>query len=429
MKFAPARHISNSIVGSKALQPNGKGDKVNIKRLFATAFGHFSIDVLNSSVAIILTVFSGKFDLTVSQIGMAAMIYTFAASLTQPFFGIWADRLRGRWLGALSVAWTALFYTSAAFAPNYATLVICLTIGAFGSGAFHPVGMINATAAGGHTYASTATSFFFLLGQIGLAVGPIVSGIVLQRWGMAGLPYIALGVLPSVVIMFVYLSTPIAEAARPRSTALNTDNSAVNTQHNFTWSLLVAFILLIGLRATTSQGFTTLLPKHWDDLGFSPANYGVMVGVFSFAAALGTFIGGYLGDRGDRRLILFTSTLLSVPFTYLLLHTGGWVFFVMAALSGALINIPHSILVVMAQQMLPARKGMIGGTVLGFTFASGALMTWIASSFADHIGLATVLNLLAFFPIGAALGALLLPTDRARASFGNPPNVAPSAAD
>jgi len=120
-----------------------------MKRLSAIAFGHFSIDVLNSSIALILTVLAGKFDLSISQIGFAAMIYTFAASLTQPLFGILADYLQGRWLGAISVAWTAFFFGLAAFAPTYPLLVTCLTIGALGSGAFHPVGMVNASAAGG----------------------------------------------------------------------------------------------------------------------------------------------------------------------------------------------------------------------------------------------------------------------------------------
>ena len=106
---------------------------MQIKRLSAIAFGHFSIDVLSSSIALILTVLSAKFELSISQIGLAAMIYTFAGSLTQPFFGILADYMRGRWLGAISVTWTALFYGLAAFMPNYPLLVTCLTISRHGN--------------------------------------------------------------------------------------------------------------------------------------------------------------------------------------------------------------------------------------------------------------------------------------------------------
>ena len=66
----------------------------------------------------------------------------------------------------------------------------------------------------------------------------------------------------------------------------------------------------------------------------------------------------------------------------------------------------------MAQAILPNSKGMVGGTVLGLMFASGAAMAWIAGLIADVIGLQTVLVLLAFLPIGAGLSVFLLPKTR-----------------
>lgn len=400
---------------------------MQLKRLSAIAFGHFSIDILSSSIALILTVLSGKFDLTISQIGLAAMIYTFAASLTQPLFGILADYVRGRWLAAISVAWTATFFGLAAFMPNYALLVTCLTVGALGSGAFHPVGIINAAAAGG-PYPTTATSIFFLLGQSGLALGPIIAGLILQSMDIAvGMPLMALGVVPAVLLMGVYLRTPMLSTA-PAKARAQASASAQNNSARNTLLVGIAFILVITLRVTTSQSLVTLLPKYLADLGYQPAVYGAMVGIFSFGGAIGTFIGGYLGDRYSRRALLFLATLLSIPFSYGLLHTTGWLFWPMAALAGGLLNVPHSILVVMAQEFLPKRQGMMGGAALGFTFASGAAMAWVASWFGDLVGLAPVLSVLAFIPIGAALSALALPPAHAR-TVAESPAAVPAAAD
>jgi FSR family fosmidomycin resistance protein-like MFS transporter len=400
---------------------------MQIKRLSAIAFGHFSIDVLSSSIALILTVLSAKFELSISQIGLAAMIYTFAGSLTQPFFGILADYMRGRWLGAISVAWTALFYGLAAFMPNYPLLVTCLTIGALGSGLFHPVGMINAAAAGG-PYPATATSIFFLLGQSGLALGPIVAGFVLQSMNIeVGMPLMALGALPAVLVMAVYLSSPMMVASKGKAPALSTPTGQSNVARRALW-VGIAFMLVITLRVTTSQSLVTLLPKYFADLGYQPALYGSMIGIFSLGGAIGTFVGGYLGDRYSRRNLLFVATLLSVPFSYGLLHTTGWLFWPLAFLAGALLNVPHSVLVVMAQEFLPKRQGMMGGAALGFTFASGAVMAWIASWFADLVGLAPVLSILAFVPIGAALSALALPAAQPR-TIDDSSLSAPAAAD
>jgi FSR family fosmidomycin resistance protein-like MFS transporter len=135
-----------------------------------------------------------------------------------------------------------------------------------------------------------------------------------------------------------------------------------------------------------------------------------MIGVFSMAGAIGTFSGGFLGDRMDRRWLMATAMVLSVPFSLALLNLhGAWGYFVVAAIAGALLNIPHSILLIVGQDLLPRRKGLMGGVVLGFMFASGAAMAWIASWFADIVGLGVVLTVLAFFPIAAGAFALALP--------------------
>lgn len=401
---------------------------MQIKRLVAIAFGHFSIDILSSSIALILTVLSGKFALSISQIGLAAMIYTFAASLTQPLFGILADYVRGRWLAAISVAWTAFFFGLAAFMPSYGLLVTCLTVGALGSGAFHPVGITNAAAAGG-PYPTTATSIFFLLGQSGLALGPIIAGVVLQSMDIGiGMPLMALGTLPAILLMGLYLRQPMMMAASAKTAAPSARTSPSSNGARYALVVGIAFILVITLRVTTSQSLVTLLPKYFADLGYQPALYGSMVGIFSFGGAIGTFIGGYLGDRYSRRALLICSTLLSIPFSYGLLHTTGWLFWPMAALAGGLLNVPHSILVVMAQEFLPKRQGMMGGAALGFTFASGAAMAWLASWAADTVGLAPVLTVLAFVPIGAALSAFALPPAHRR-TVAERPAPAGAAAD
>jgi FSR family fosmidomycin resistance protein-like MFS transporter len=396
---------------------------MNYKRLSAASLGHFAIDVLNSSVAMILTYLSGRFDLSVSQIGFGAMVYTIFAAMTQPLFGALADRLRGRWLAGIGVLWTAIFFAVAAWMPTYPALLICLTIGAWGSGAFHAAGMVNANAAGGSQNPTTAMSVFFLLGQAGLAVGPIIAGFYLERVGLAGMPYAALATLPVVVLMFVWLNPSIDEEPHTAQSA----QEGVNGRGAAAF-VITMFILLIALRATTAQSFVTLLPKFYDDQGIAPSVYGQMLGVFSFCGALGTFFGGMLGDRFNRRMVIFISTVLATPFSLALLNFDGWLYLASAALAGIFLNVPHSIILVMAQQLLPARKGLMGGLVLGFMFASGAVATWIAAWFADSYGLMQVLTVIAFLPLGAAACALLLPSTRSRVAS-IPQSASASAAD
>lgn len=391
---------------------------MNGKRLFAATYGHFSIDILNSSIPVILTAVAASFDLNVSQIGLAAMIYTFAASLTQPLFGILVDKFRGRWVAAIGLIWTMSFYALAPFMPNYIALVTCLSLGALGSGAFHPAGMTNSTMAGGNK-PTTATSLFFVGGQVGLALGPTAAGVLLQNYGLAAMPYMALLMAPAAFFMLWYLRQPDLdtspiEKATPATKSAAAAPAAATTSRKGNKALWVvlAFVLLITFRSTTQQGFTTLLPKYFADQGYTPAAYGLMLSVLGLAGATGTFIGGWLGDRFNRRIVILLSMTAGAFFSTAMLHTDGFAYAAAALGGGIMMNIPHSILIIMAQRLIPARKGMIGGAVLGLMFAAGAATTGLGSWIADYVGLPVVLSVFALLPIGAGLCALMLPSTR-----------------
>jgi len=123
-------------------------------------------------------------------------------------------------------------------------------------------------------------------------------------------------------------------------------------------------------------------------------------------------VGGFLGDRVDRRLLIFGVTIVSAPLSWVMLHSSGWLFVLSAFGAGLLLSMPHSIILVLAQELAPGRRGLVGGLVLGFIFASGSTVAWLASLGADRLGLANVLSWLAWMPIAAGLVALLLPAER-----------------
>jgi MFS transporter, FSR family, fosmidomycin resistance protein len=172
--------------------------------------------------------------------------------------------------------------------------------------------------------------------------------------------------------------------------------------------VILAFGVLVALRATVQQSYYGLLPKFFADQGFEPAVYGFLVGIFSIALAVGTLVGGILGDRLDHRKLLMGSMLITAPFTYAMLVVNGWPYYVLATLAGFLVGIPHSVLVVMAQKLLPKRQGLASGAVLGFMFATGAAGTGIVGWIADFVGMAAALHWVALIPILAGISAFFL---------------------
>ncbi len=377
---------------------------MNLRRLSSVSLGHLVIDILSSSVAMILTVLAVPFDLSNSQIGVGVMVYQLVGSLTQPYFGVLADRAGGRWLGAAGLAWTAAFYWAATFAQSYPILLLLMSLAALGSAAFHPQGAMNASDAGGRR-SSSSTAIFFLLGQTGLALGPALAGFLLESSGLAGVRILAGASLPLVFLMAFWLQQPANFTQRSAPGGKQATPTALRR------SVFVAFVLVVALRATAQSGYYGLLPKFLADQGYSPSTYGLMVGIFSLTLAIGTLGGGILGDRISHRTLLIWASLLCTPFAVWMLYSSGWAFALAAALGGLLMGVPHSILVVMAQNLLPKRQGLASGAVLGFMFAAGAAGTGLGGWMADFVGLPAVLLLMALLPLGAGVSAFFLARD------------------
>lgn len=384
---------------------------MNLRRLSSVSLGHFAIDVLNSSIAMIITGMAVPFNLSNSDIGLGVMVYQIVGSLSQPYFGWLADRFSGRWLGTIGLLWTATFYFAATYATNYPYLLLMMSLASLGSAAFHPQGAMNASAAGGGR-ASSATAIFFLLGQMGLALGPVFAGYLLEGSGMAGPRIMALASLPAVGLLAYGLYHPLV---RRTASEIEEDEEAETEpglESDHRWMILTAFGILVAMRATVQSGYYGLLPKFFADMGIRQSEYGVLVGIFSAALAVGTLAGGVLGDRYRHRPLLIWISLITVPFTYLMLEVQGPIYWILAASAGFLLGIPHSIVVVMAQRLLPNRQGLASGAVLGFMFATGAVGTGFFGLLADRIGMSASLHIVALLPIGAALSAMVLPRRR-----------------
>ncbi len=167
--------------------------------------------------------------------------------------------------------------------------------------------------------------------------------------------------------------------------------------------VVTAFVLFIMLRSGTAQGYATLLPAYFATQGLPPERFGIMLGIFAFAGAFGTLLGGFLGDRFNRKYLMVGASILSAPFALMMLYADGIPYVITAILAGLFLSIPHSILVVMTQELAPHRRGLVGGLVLGFIFASGSTMAWLEALAADQFGLQVVLSVVALFPLAAGL--------------------------
>ncbi|HNA88032.1 MAG TPA: MFS transporter [Anaerolineales bacterium] len=363
------------------------------------ALSHFMVDTFNASRPVLLTYFG----LSESQIALFSTIYIWASALTQPFFGWLSDRTGPRWLAAGGVLWMTIFYSGAIFFPGNLGL-ICLIIAALGSSAFHPVGAVQAALRGRDLMKgreTTSTSLFFMAGQLGHFAGPIITGLILASLKIPGMYILPIVSIP-IGMTLMYQLRDNHPHPKPAGSG-----AAVRAKVGLTFILVLAVVA--ALQSWAQSNMVNLIPKYIKDLGQGATVYGSMAGLFMGGSALGNVIGGYLGDRFPKRFIASGVLLLAAFPIYItsLVGWSGWLY-VLVPLAGAFTGAVHSIMVVLAQRIIPGGMALASGLVLGFIFSSGALGLLYTGHLAELYGFPYVLTLTTGMVLVASPLALLL---------------------
>ncbi|GAB4575632.1 MAG: MFS transporter [Anaerolineae bacterium] len=395
------------------------------KSFWAISFGHTVNDIFMSMGPVLLAFLSAQvLPITNTQIGAAVSAQQLTGALSQPLFGFLADRGGPRWqrvLGIGGVLWViGLLMLSLALAMtgNFGLMVVPYALAALGSGAFHPVGTMHAAEVD-RQHATGNLSYFFLLGQTGLALGPALAGILLDAANPAGSPAVSvtplymLGLVALPVLGFMAIAMPGRIAAHQAEATHHTDaqtepRPASRTTLPIGGLALLAVVVL--MRSLAQPGSVAFIPRLFQMKGWDPAEYGLITSSFWIASGLAGVLMGQLADRYDRRHVIMVSLLASAPALFLLpVTTSKPAAFLLAIAAGGLTGGSHSVIVALAQSLIPGKKGFASGLTLGFLFATGAVGSLLIGSAADQIGLNSAFQLVSGAVVIAGLLALRLP--------------------
>lgn len=397
---------------------------------WSVSLGHMANDIFMAAGPVLLAFIGGVYmDIPAAYLGIAISAQQMLGAVSQPVAGWLSDKGSSRVLGAGGVFFTisliAFSMLLAMLTQNFWLMIIPFALGALGSGAFHPVGTSYASYRA-NEHAASSTAMFFWFGQMGLAIGPALMGFLLgltQVDGEGGSVFpvfiVALAALPSV--LFMLTSIPRGDDADKAAEA-QADADAKREAGPVQVRPLLLLALLVALRGFAYPGMVAFIPVLFRNKGWDPAAYGSITSVYWIASATaGVFI-GYLADRFGRRVIVTGSLLLAVPVLFFLPSSNGALAYLLVLLSGALVGGSHSILVVLAQNLLPGRKGFASGVALGYIFGAGAVGTLLIGYLADGItlgswtfagvGLVQVFQWVSLFVLLSGLVGLLLPSNR-----------------
>lgn len=416
----------------------------NVRLLALLTLAHLVVDAYASSVPALLPFWQERFGLTYALAGLIRTVSDVTSSVAQPLIGILTDRGRNpRWI-AIATLLAAVGVSLTGLVPVYLGFIACVVAGGLGVSAFHPQGYKLVGQHAGRAQA-TATSWFLVGGNLGVAIGPLIGTATVLTFGLSGTALLFLpGAACAALLGWLvprWASAPRRRAAAAR-TALGSDQPApdatvpsgkaeaqsdASPDGEITGVMrlaprrrlvaVVVLVAMVALRTTVTSALISFVPLYYVRIAGTSESVasGVLAGML-FAGAVATIPGGWLADRFGRLRLLAVSLAPVPPLLLLFLALPPGAPLAAAALwtTGALITGSFAVTVVLAQELWFERRALASGLIVGSAFGLGGLLVPFIGAAADRWGLPFALQLLAAVPLAslallAVLSAILAP--------------------
>lgn len=374
--------------------------------LITIAMAHAINDLFQAVLPSLYPVLQSQYGLSYAQLGLLTLMFHLIGSLCQPLVGWHTDRRPCAWLLPCAMLCMGAGMVLLAYAEGFTGFMLAAALVGLGSSIFHPEGSraARAVCAG---RPGLAQSVFQLGGNLGSAAAPLLLATVLLMpiaqlgWWMAALAVAGWLLLRSVVrsnsnarLMPVNPPSPLGLLpARRKVHAL---------------SLLVVLVLSKYVYLACIANFYTFFLIERFAMDIRQAQ----LYLFAFLAAitLGSLLGGPLVDRLGRRRVIVLSILGACPFALgLPLATPGLVLG-LSLLIGVIIASAFAAILLMAQDLLPGRIGLVAGAFFGLTFGISGIGAAGLGVMADRWGVIAIFGYASCLPLLGLL-ALALPRD------------------
>jgi MFS transporter, FSR family, fosmidomycin resistance protein len=371
------------------------------------SLAHLLNDMMQSLLPAIYPLIKEAYGLDFGQIGLITLAFQLTASLLQPVVGMFTDRRPQPFSLVAGMAATLIGLIVLARAGSYPMLLIGAALIGTGSSIFHPESTRMARMASGGRH-GFAQSLFQVGGQTGQALGPLLAAFIVVPRGQASISWFSLVALVAMLMLLQVGQWYKRQSPAPVKARL-AGGGAGSSRANVALALVVLVLLMFSKNAYTASLSSYYTFYLIDRFSVSVQVSQLLLFLFLVAQAAGSLIGGHLGDRFGRRVIIWFSILGAVPFTLALPFASLFWTVVLTTIIGMIMASAFPAILVYALELLPGKVGMIAGLFYGVSFGLGALSAALMGGLADLTSLTTVYRLCAFLPLLGLL-AWFLPT-------------------
>lgn len=379
--------------------------------LLAIGLCHLVNDMVQALLPAIYPTLKVQFHLNFAQIGLVTLVFQCTASLLQPLVGYFADMKPMPYSLPLGMVATLFGLLVLSVAPNFPILLVAAMMVGLGSAVFHPEASRVARMASGGRY-GLAQSVFQVGGNTGQAISPLTAAALVATYGQRSIVWYAGLALFGILVLFQI-------GTWYKHHGLKRIKSHHHVKHHELPRGKVIQVLIILLALVFSKfvymssigSYYTFYLMH--TFGISVQSAQVHLFFFLGAVAVGTLLGGPLGDKIGRKYVIWFSILGALPFSLMLPYANLFWTSVLSVCVGLVLASAFPAIVVYAQELLPGRVGMIAGLFFGLSFGLSGIGAAVLGAVADATSITFVYRICAFLP-AIGLLAVFLPSFKAK---------------
>lgn len=375
---------------------------ITFRILVALSICHCLNDTLQSVISAVYPLFKEDLGLSFAQIGLITLVYQSAASVCQPLTGLFFDKWPSAWSLPTGMSFTLVGLLSLAFA-NTLPLVLCsVALVGIGSSVFHPeASRLTSLASGGKR--GLAQSLFQVGGNLGGSLGPLLAAVFVAPYGRRHIALFTILAFTAIMVMIPvghWYKSFLLRLRKAEGETLKTSVSRPLPMGKTVFSIAILLILIFSkyIYMASLNSYYTFYLIH--KFGVSVQASQLCLFVFLIATAIGTLLGGPIGDRVGRKYVIWASILGAAPFTLIMPHVENlYLTTVLSFCVGLTLSSAFPAILVYAQELLPYKLGLISGLFFGFAFGVAGIASAVLGNMADRYGIEAVYNVCGYMPL------------------------------
>jgi len=364
------------------------------------ALAHAVHDTYSAFLPALLPLLIANFSLTNTAAGLLTVFHQLP-SLLQPYIGWLADRANLRLMVILAPTITGAAMSSLGIAPTYGLAAFLVVLGGISSSTLHATGPVLGSSLSGK-YLGRGMSFWMVGGELGRALGPVITVTAVAYLTLQGLPWLMLaGVLASI---FLYIKLD----------SISTRSFKEGPELDWRLGLKTLSPLMLPLtainfiRSLAMVSLTTFLPTFLTREGSTLWMAGFSLTILEVAGMVGAFLAGGLSDKFGRRRMLVISFITTPVLMVLFVFANAFWKLPLLLLMGFFGISAVPVIMAIVMEYDKEQRAFANGIYMASSFLTMSLAVLLVGLFSDWFDLRfTFLATAAVLPLGLPFVRLL----------------------